>query len=64
MVVDELFRGQGVGRQLIETAEAWLREQGISSVIVTSGSQRTDAHRFYQDLGFIETGKRFAKHLE
>jgi GNAT superfamily N-acetyltransferase len=64
LVVDELFRGQGVGRQLIEAAEAWIRQQGISSVIVTSGSQRTDAHRFYQDLGFTETGKRFAKQLE
>jgi len=64
LVVDELFRRHGIGRRLIETVEAWLREHSISLIIVTSGIHRTQAHQFYTDLGFIETGKRFAKHLE
>ena len=64
MVVDEKWRGRGIGRLLMERIERWLREQGARMLILTSGNQRAEAHRFYRRLGYTETGLRFAKLLE
>jgi len=61
VVVDERFRGKGTGRQLIETAERWAWERDCTRIEVTSGEQRTQAHQFYQDLGYALEAKRFTK---
>jgi predicted N-acetyltransferase YhbS len=63
LVVDEKRQGQGIGASLVGEAEGWLKEQGVKSVIVNSGKQRNQAHRFYQRLGYEETGLRFVKSL-
>lgn len=63
LVVDEGQRGRGVGASLVAEAERWLKERGVSAVIVNSGSRRGDAHRFYRRLGYKETGLRFVKSL-
>jgi GNAT superfamily N-acetyltransferase len=63
LVVDEPFRGQGIGRRLMERIEAWLRDHGATRLTLTSGKQRTEAHRFYRRLGYEETGLRFVKRL-
>ena len=63
LVVDEAWRGRGVGASLVAEAERRLRERGVTSVIVNSGSQRDEAHRFYRQLGYRETGLRFVKSL-
>jgi predicted N-acetyltransferase YhbS len=63
LVVDEKRQGQGIGASLVGEAESWLKEQGVKSVIVNSGKQRNQAHRFYQRLGYEETGLRFVKSL-
>lgn len=52
LVVDVNARRQGVGRALMAQAEAWAREQGYSEVRLRSGLHRTDAHKFYQSLGY------------
>lgn len=61
MVVEEGLRSQGIGEQLVRAAEAWLKEQGCGMIEVTSNMKRTDAHRFYQRLGFEPTSYRFAQ---
>jgi GNAT superfamily N-acetyltransferase len=61
LVVDEAHRGQGIGKQLLEHTEGWLRERGVSHLTLTSGGQRIEAHGFYRHLGFEETGLRFVK---
>lgn len=61
MVVEEGLRSQGIGERLVRTAEAWLKEQGCGLIEVTSNMKRTDAHRFYQRLGFEPTSFRFAR---
>jgi GNAT superfamily N-acetyltransferase len=45
-------RGSGLGTQLIEWAIAESRRQNCQLVQLTSDSSRTDAHRFYERLGF------------
>jgi GNAT superfamily N-acetyltransferase len=63
LVVDEPFRGRGIGRRLMEWIEGWLRDCGTARLTLTSGKQRIDAHTFYRRLGYDETGLRFAKRL-
>ncbi len=45
-------RGSGLGTQLIEWAIDESRRQGCQLVQLTSDGTRTDAHRFYERLGF------------
>ncbi|MFF5567777.1 GNAT family N-acetyltransferase [Streptomyces sp. NPDC012623] len=45
-------RGGGLGTRFIEWAIDESRRQGCQLVQLTSDSARTDAHRFYERLGF------------
>ncbi|QKW07838.1 GNAT family N-acetyltransferase [Streptomyces sp. NA04227] len=45
-------RGSGLGGQLIEWAIEESRRQDCQLVQLTSDATRTDAHRFYERLGF------------
>ncbi|MFD8934296.1 GNAT family N-acetyltransferase [Streptomyces sp. NPDC059578] len=45
-------RGSGLGSRLIEWAVEESRRQGCQLVQLTSDATRTDAHRFYERLGF------------
>ncbi|MFF1870859.1 GNAT family N-acetyltransferase [Kitasatospora herbaricolor] len=45
-------RGSGLGTRLIEWAVDTSRELGANLVQLTSDAGRTDAHRFYERLGF------------
>ena len=63
MVVDEGLRGRGIGGDLVRAAEAALARQGCYMVEVTSHVRRTDAHRFYERLGYEKTSVRLAKSL-
>lgn len=46
-------RGSGLGTQLIQWAVDESRQQGCQLVQLTSDATRTDAHRFYERLGFV-----------
>ena len=61
--VDEHFRSQQIGRQLLEAAEVFLRQQGCSKIEVTSNIRRTRTHEFYLKRGYIEDSKRFRKYF-
>ena len=65
LVVDQAYRGKGVGRRLMEQAEQWAREKGCPAVTLRSNVIREDAHRFYETLGYqvIKTQKSFRKML-
>jgi len=52
LVVDEVARGAGIGRRLMDTAELWAAERGFTSVALTSHVARSEAHAFYQRLGY------------
>ncbi|MEU1467142.1 GNAT family N-acetyltransferase [Streptomyces sp. NPDC005761] len=46
-------RGSGLGTQLIQWAVDESRRQDCQLVQLTSDATRTDAHRFYERLGFV-----------
>lgn len=58
LVVDQVYRGQGLGRKLMEAAHevAWCGP--CTHINLTSSPHRETAHRLYQDMGYTikETG--------
>jgi ribosomal protein S18 acetylase RimI-like enzyme len=52
---------RGIGRKLMQAAEAMLIARGVCVLVVTSGNQRADAHAFYEKNGFAFTGRRYKK---
>lgn len=66
LVVDRDHRKQGIGRMLLQRAEAWAVQQGCSLVRLWSSSTRTAAHAFYEHVGYtnIKTQYSFLKSLD
>lgn len=64
LVVDETRRSRGVGRALVSAAEAWARERGCHRIVVTTALQRSDAHAFYERIGYRHTGRRYGKDFD
>lgn len=50
--VDEKLRGLGIGRELMLYAIERARAENCVSVQLTTNIDRTDARRFYENLGF------------
>jgi GNAT superfamily N-acetyltransferase len=46
-------RSQGLGQALFTWAIAEARRRGCTLVQLTTDKSRTDAHRFYERLGFV-----------
>ena len=62
--IDESVRGQGLGGRMIEWAVDRCREHGCLLVQLTSNSARTDAHRFYERLGWKKSHAGFKLMLD
>jgi GNAT superfamily N-acetyltransferase len=56
-------RGSGLGTALIEWCIDTARERDCGMVQLTSHASRTDAHRFYQRLGFAQSHTGFKLYL-
>lgn len=50
--VDAKYRGRGIGRELMKWAIERARAENCVSMQLTTNMDRTDAHRFYENLGF------------
>ena len=50
--VEEGGRGQGLGEAMVRWAVEESRRRGCAVVQLTTDKSRTDAHRFYERLGF------------
>ncbi len=48
-------RGTGLGAAMMDWAVEQCRIRGCKSVQLTTNKSRTDAHRFYERLGFVQS---------
>ena len=55
LVIDKNFRDKGVGSALVNKIKEWCTEQKIISLRVRCNTKRSEAHRFYGNLGFEES---------
>src|SRR5690625_4427513 len=56
-------RGLGLGTRMIEWAHQYGREHGARLVQLTTDRSRTDAHRFYEKLGYVASHVGFKLEL-
>lgn len=61
--VASALRGQGIGAALMADAEARARAAGCSLIQLTTNRTRTDAHRFYERLGFTPSHIGYKREL-
>lgn len=52
VVVDNAYRGRGLGKRLVAHAIDYCKEQGIDTLILTSNPKRIAANALYRSLGF------------
>jgi GNAT superfamily N-acetyltransferase len=55
-------RRRGYGARLVGQVEQWAREQGMRRVELWSDTRFADAHRLYERLGYVRTGRRRELH--
>lgn len=63
LFVDESFRSQGLGRQLIDAVINEAKIQGCYKLIGTSRHTRSEVHEWYKRLGFSDYGLEFRMDL-
>jgi ribosomal protein S18 acetylase RimI-like enzyme len=54
VVVDESYRGQGLGRKVMETLIDESKKQNATQLYLTTRPERVAAHKLYESLGFKE----------
>lgn len=57
------MRGTGLGTELMKWAIEAARDRGVFMVQLTSDGSRTEAHRFYERLGFVHSHAGFKLYL-
>lgn len=55
IVVDQSERRTGVAAALMEAAIAWVREQGVASVMLWTAAPNEGAQRLFEGLGLRRT---------
>jgi len=64
LVTDESSRSKGYGEALLSYVHELGRELGCNKIALTSGLQRADAHRFYEEkMGYERKSYAFVKEL-
>ena len=59
LVVAAAHQRRGIGRTLVRAAETMSMTRDVAVLVVTSGTQRADAHAFYEKNGYTWTGRRY-----
>jgi GNAT superfamily N-acetyltransferase len=62
--VHEQVRGRNIGTKMIEWAIDEAKRRGCALVQLTTDKRRTDAHRFYERLGFVASHEGMKLRLE
>jgi GNAT superfamily N-acetyltransferase len=62
LVTDSNERSKGYGEELLSFVEDWSKENGYELVSLSSGVQRLDAHRFYEEkMGYDKVSYVYLK---
>lgn len=61
--IDETYRGQGIGKLMIEWSISKSRELGCHVVQLTMDKQRDETIQFYKKLGFVASHEGLKLHL-
>lgn len=65
LVTDSAHRSEGFGERLFEFIREFAEERGCEKIALSSGLQRSDAHRFYEDRAEMEKASYvFTRDLE
>ncbi len=63
LIVDEKYRGHGLGARLLNEIMAHAERQGCARIELDSAFHRKSAHRFYEQHGFENRAYLFSKNL-
>lgn len=63
VIVSEAFRGRKAGKLLMEELERIAREHRCAYALLVSSGFRTEAHAFYEALGYDEDVRGFRRRL-
>jgi GNAT superfamily N-acetyltransferase len=65
LVVSAIYRGMGIGKELVFHAESCLKTKGCNTIRVRANAVRKEAHQFYLGMDFkeIKTQKIFKKNV-
>lgn len=64
IVVDEAYRGQGLGRVLVKELMARAKKEGTKKMELTSGHHRLSANLLYKKLGFSQVDTNVYRFLK
>lgn len=64
LVVDEGYRGRGIGKLLMNHAEIFAKSEGISELELNVWNFNGSARLFYERLGFMPLRTQFARRLD
>ncbi|MEM9776167.1 MAG: GNAT family N-acetyltransferase, partial [Chloroflexota bacterium] len=62
--VNPEYRGKGVGEQLMLMAEAFARERGVIELDLTTWAFNTQAHSFFERMGYAKYRQSMWKMLD
>jgi GNAT superfamily N-acetyltransferase len=64
LVTDSSVRSKGYGEKLLNYVETWAKNNGYDIISLSSGLQRLDAHRFYEDkMDYVKKSYVYLKEL-
>jgi GNAT superfamily N-acetyltransferase len=63
MVVEESYRGMGIGKQLMQRITTIALEKNCKRLELESSFHREEAHTFYEELGFEKRAYLFSKEI-
>jgi GNAT superfamily N-acetyltransferase len=64
LVTDSSVRSKGYGEKLLNYVETWAKNNGYDIISLSSGLQRLDAHRFYEDkMDYMKKSYVYLKEL-
>lgn len=61
LVTDEKYRGNGYGKMMLEYLHDYAKMGMCKNIVLSSGFQREEAHKFYEKNGFAKKSFVFLK---